>query len=194
MWVSPVVCQPLLLQLVSKSKLDRHLVHLLSLPFLPQNTAVCFFYAVIYDNKHLTLQVLLSSNLLTVYVSNTHAGKCLPSVQVVRFFKMKLLALCWLRLCLALITTPLQMKCCRDLHMDRWGRAKKPAAWQNECSWKCSCVCRHNSTEQSQDLTIHNCAAMISTELFILYVRAEFESIDLLNAYKNVTVVGMLTH
>lgn len=58
----------------------------ISCPFhFSHRTLLCVFYAVIYDSKHLTLQVLLSSNLLTVYVSSTHVGKCLPSVQVVRF-------------------------------------------------------------------------------------------------------------
>lgn len=35
---------------------------------------------------------------------------------------------------------------------------------------------------------------MISTEPLVMYVGAEFESIGLLNAYKNITVVGMLTN
>lgn len=37
-------------------------------------------------------------------------------------------------------------------------------------------------------------AAMISTEPLVMYVGAEFESVGLLNAYKNITVVGMLTN
>lgn len=95
---------------------------------------LCFLCAIIYDNKYLMMQND-SCNLLTIYVSNIYLHKyasVCSSVQDIHFSKWNSLSLCWLRLCLALITTALQMKCCQDLHMDHSSKAKIHSAWQNK--------------------------------------------------------------